>query len=235
MGQKIHPLGLRLGITQKPRSYWYAPTEQYAYLAVEDQHIRTLLQKNYKEAGIAQITIQRKLNQIYVEIYAARPAVFVGKDPKGIDSLRVKLEQKCINFRTDLIKHFGDSFFNEERGTILFKNPKIVLQITERLNPEDDASFLGDFVVEQLEKRVAFRRAIRQAMQRAERAKVKGIKIQVSGRLNGAEIARTEWIREGRVPLQTLRADIDYSYKTAQTIYGILGVKVWVFKNDNSI
>lgn len=235
MGQKIHPLGLRLGITQKPRSYWYAPTEQYSYLIVEDQNIRAFLQKNYKEAGISQISIQRKLNQIYIEIYAARPAVFVGKDTKGIDSLRLKLEQKCIQFRNDLLKHFGETFFNEQRGTILFKNPKVVLQITERLNPEDDASFLGDFVVEQLEKRVAFRRAVRQAMQRAQRAKVKGIKIQVSGRLNGAEIARTEWVREGRVPLQTLRADIDYSYKTARTIYGILGVKVWVFKGDNSV
>jgi small subunit ribosomal protein S3 len=233
MGQKINPLGLRLGITQNPRSYWYAPTEQYSYLVVEDSILRNYLNSTYKEAGISRINIQRKLNQVYVEVLAARPAVFVGKDLKGIESLRVKLEQKTISYRRDLVQHYGQSFFNEERGTILFKNPKIVLQVTERINPEDDAAFLGDFVVEQLEKRVAFRRAVRQAMQRAQRAKVKGIKIQVSGRLNGAEIARTEWVREGRVPLQTLRANIDYSYKTARTIYGLLGVKVWVFKNED--
>jgi small subunit ribosomal protein S3 len=233
MGQKIHPLGLRLGITQNPRSYWYAPTEQYSYLVVEDSIVRSYLNNNYKEAGISRINIQRKLNQIYVDVLAARPAIFVGKDQKGIESLRVRLEQKVISYRRDLVQHYGASFFNEERGTILFKNPKIVLQVTERVNPEDDAAFLGDFVVEQLEKRVAFRRAVRQAMQRAQRARVKGIKIQVSGRLNGAEIARTEWVREGRVPLQTLRANIDYSYKTARTIYGLLGVKVWVFKNDD--
>jgi small subunit ribosomal protein S3 len=233
MGQKIHPLGLRLGITQTPRSYWYAPSEQYSYLVVEDSILRNYLNNNFKEAGISKINIQRKLNQVYVEISAARPAIFVGKDVKGIETLRLKLEQKCISYRNDLMKHYGASFFNEERGTILFNNPKVVLQVVERVNPEDDAAFLGDFVVEQLEKRVAFRRAVRQAMQRAQRARVKGIKIQVSGRLNGAEIARTEWVREGRVPLQTLRANIDYSYKTARTIYGLLGVKVWVFKNDN--
>ncbi len=233
MGQKINPLGLRLGITQNPRSYWYAPTEQYSYLVVEDSILRTYLNSTYKEAGISRINIQRKLNQVYVEVLAARPAIFVGKDLKGIESLRLKLEQKAISYRRDLTRHYGSTFFNEERGTILFKNPKIVLQVTERVNPEDDAAFLGDFVVEQLEKRVAFRRAVRQAMQRAQRARVKGIKIQVSGRLNGAEIARTEWVREGRVPLQTLRANIDYSYKTARTIYGLLGVKVWVFKNED--
>lgn len=235
MGQKIHPLGLRLGITQKPRSYWYAPTAQYSYLVVEDYILRDYFKNTYKEAGISRITIERKLNQIYVEVLAARPAIFVGKDLKGIESLRAKLEQKTISYRGDLVHHYGSTFFNEERGTILFQKPKIVLQITERVNPEDDAAFLGDFVVEQLEKRVAFRRAVRQAMQRAQRARVKGIKIQVSGRLNGGEIARTEWVREGRVPLQTLRADIDYSYKTAQTIYGVLGVKVWVFKNEGYI
>ena len=233
MRQQIHPLGLRLGITQNPRSYWYAPSEQYSYLIVEDSILRNYLNNNFKEAGISKINIQRKLNQVYIEISAARPAIFVGKDVKGIENLRAKLEQKCISYRNDLMKHYGTTFFNEERGTILFMNPKIVLQVTERVNPEDDAAFLGDFVVEQLEKRVAFRRAVRQAMQRAQRARVKGIKIQVSGRLNGAEIARTEWVREGRVPLQTLRANIDYSYKTARTIYGLLGVKVWVFKNDD--
>lgn len=235
MGQKIHPLGLRLGITQQPRSYWYAPTEQYSYLVVEDHLLRNYLENNFKEAGISQIKVQRKLNQIYIEIYAARPGVFIGRDSKNIEQLRLKLEQKCISYRSDLVKHYGKTFFNEERGTILMTNPKIALQITERLNPEDDAAFLGDFVVEQLEKRVAFRRAVRQAMQRAQRAGVKGIKIQVSGRLNGAEIARTEWVREGRVPLQTLRANIDYSYKTARTIYGLLGVKVWVFKGDQTV
>lgn len=233
MGQKIHPLGLRLGITQNPRSYWYAPTEQYSYLVVEDSILRNYLNNTYKEAGISRINIQRKLNQVYVEVLAARPAIFVGKDTKGIESLRQTLEQKALSYRHDLVQHYGSTFFNEERGTILFKNPKVVLQVTERVNPEDDAAFLGDFVVEQLEKRVAFRRAVRQAMQRAQRARVKGIKIQVSGRLNGAEIARTEWVREGRVPLQTLRANIDYSYKTARTIYGLLGVKVWVFKNED--
>lgn len=209
MGQKIHPVGLRLGITQEHRSRWFADTKRYPELLQEDQVIRRYVTKNLSNAGISSIRIERKADQIELEIRTARPGVVVGRGGAGIESLRQGLQQAL------------------KGGT-----RQIRINVVEVERVDADAALINEYIVQQLEKRVSFRRVVRQAMQRAQRAGVQGIKIQISGRLNGAEIARTEWTREGRVPLHTLRADIDYSYQTAQTIYGILGIKVWVFKGE---
>ena len=210
MGQKTHPLGFRLGITQEHRSTWYANFNQYANLLEEDNQIRTYLNKLAKTASISNIQINRNglSDQIQVNIETGRPGVLVGENGTGINTLLTNIKK------------------------ILPSSRQVTINILEVENVNLNASLIGDLVVEQLEDRVAFRRAIRKAMQSALDDNVNGIKIQVSGRLNGAEIARSEWIREGRVPLQTLRADIDYATKEAHTIYGVLGVKVWLFKSE---
>lgn len=210
MGQKTHPLGFRLGITQEHRSSWYSKLTQYSDLLEEDDKIRTHLGKLTKSASISNIQINRNgLNdQIELNIETGRPGALVGNNGSGIETLLTNVKNLLPNDRQVTIN---------------------VLEV-EKVNL--NASLIGDLVVKQLEDRVAFRRAIREAMQCAQEDNVSGIKIQVSGRLNGAEIARSEWIREGRVPLQTLRADIDYATKEANTIYGVLGVKVWLFKNE---
>ncbi|MEA5532718.1 30S ribosomal protein S3 [Crocosphaera sp. XPORK-15E] len=208
MGQKIHPIGFRLGITKEHKSCWYADTKRYPGLLQEDLKIRQYVEKNLSNAGIADIRIERKADQIDLAIHTARPGVVVGRGGSGIEQLRVGLQQQ------------------------LGGNRQIRINVIEVSRVDADAALIAEYITQQLQRRVSFRRVVRQAIQRAQRAEVKGIKIQVSGRLNGAEIARTEWVREGRVPLHTLRADIDYSYRTAQTIYGILGVKVWVFKGE---
>lgn len=213
MGQKTHPLGFRLGITQEHKSVWYSHFNQYAILLKEDNEIRTYLNKISKKTSISNIKINRNgLNdQIELTIETGRPGALVGQDGLGIEILLTNIKQ------------------------ILPKNRQITINILEVEKVNLNASLIADLVVKQLEERVAFRRAIREAMQSAQNgqnANNVGIKVQVSGRLNGAEIARSEWIREGRVPLQTLRADIDYAVKEAHTIYGILGIKVWLFKNE---
>lgn len=208
MGQKIHPIGFRLGITQDHRSCWYANPARYPDLLREDHQIRTYINKVMGNAGIAEIRIERKADQVELQIRTARPGVVVGKGGQGIEKLREDLRQMLPSGRTVKVN---------------------VLEVT-RVDAE--ASLLAEYITQQLERRVAFRRVVRQAIQRAQRAGVEGIKVQVAGRLNGAEIARTEWTREGRVPLHTLRADIDYAYRTARTVYGVLGVKVWIFKGE---
>lgn len=210
MGQKTHPLGFRLGITQEHKSSWYAKFNQYSTLLEEDDKIRTHLNKLTKSASISNIKINRNgLNdQIELNIETGRPGALVGNNGLGIETLLTNIKK------------------------ILPDNRQVTINILEVEKVNLNASLIGDLVVKQLEDRVAFRRAIREAMQCAQEDNVSGIKIQVSGRLNGAEIARSEWIREGRVPLQTLRADIDYATKEANTIYGVLGVKVWLFKNE---
>lgn len=219
MGQKIHPIGFRLGYTKEHKSCWYADSKRYPELLEEDYKIRQFVydhktekdkgQPLGKSAGIAEIKIERKADQVDLEIHTARPGVVVGPGGKGIDSLRTGLQAALGSHR------------------------QVRLNVIEVAQPDADAGLIGEYIVSQLERRVSFRRVVRQAITRAEKTEeVKGIKIQVSGRLNGAEIARTEWTREGRVPLHTLRANIDYAYRTALTIYGILGVKVWVFKGE---
>ncbi len=209
MGQKIHPVGLRLGITQEHRSRWFADPSRYSSLLQEDHKIRQYVEKNLNNAGIAKVRIERKADQIDLEVHTARPGVVVGRGGSGIETLRVGL-QNLLGSRDRQIR----------------------INVIEVARVDADATLIAEYIAQQLERRVSFRRVVRQAIQRAQRAGIEGIKIQVGGRLNGAEIARSEWTREGRVPLHTLRADIDYSYRTASTIYGVLGIKVWVFKGE---
>jgi small subunit ribosomal protein S3 len=210
MGQKTHPLGFRLGITQDHKSTWYSNLNQYAKVLKEDDTIRTYIGTIAKSKSISNVQIKRNgLNdQIQLNIETGKPGVLVGDLGTGLETLLSNVKK------------------------LLPSNRQLTINVFEVEKVDLDASLLADLVVEQLEKRVAFRRAIREALQRAQKQNVKGIKIQVSGRLNGAEIARSEWIREGRVPLQTLRADIDYATKEANTIYGILGIKVWLFRSE---
>jgi len=208
VGQKTHPLGFRLGITQKHRSSWFELKESYPEILEEDYKIRTYLEKSLSSAGISKIEIHRKSDQIELEIHTSRPGVIVGRSGTNIEKLKEDLNKN------------------------LKKSRQIRINVTELTKADSDASLIAEFIAQQLEKRVAFRRATRQAIQKEQRLNIQGIKVQVSGRLNGAEIARSEWVREGRVPLQTLRADIDYATKRAQTTYGVLGVKVWVFNGE---
>ena len=215
MGHKTHPLGFRLGVTQTARSLWYSDVNRYSSLIKEDYEIRQivvqyLLDHNLRQAAITKIVIERsnKKNKVYVEIQTAVPAQVIGEEAFLLRGLDKKLS--------------------------LFLAPKkILINIIEIKEYYKEATLLVDILVKKLEERVSFRKAMREIIQRYKTDKsLNGIKIQIAGRLNGAEIARTEWVREGRVPLQTLRADIDYCHKTAQTIYGILGIKIWLFKDE---
>jgi small subunit ribosomal protein S3 len=208
VGQKTHPLGFRLGITQKHRSSWFETKENYPKILEEDYKIRKHIESNLSSAGISKIEIHRKSDQIELEIHTSRPGIIVGRSGLGIEKLK------------------------EDLSKLLENNKHLRINVSELIKADSDASLIAEFIAQQLEKRVAFRRATRQAIQKAQRLNVQGIKVQVSGRLNGAEIARSEWVREGRVPLQTLRADIDYATKRAQTTYGVLGIKVWVFNGE---
>jgi len=210
MGQKTHPLGFRLGITQEHKSTWYANFNQYANILKEDDKIRTYIKSIAKPNSISNVKINRNgLNdQIQLNIETGKPGILVGDLGSGLETV-LKNVKKLVP-----------------------ANRQLTINVLEVEKVDLNASLLADLVADQLEKRIAFRRAIREALQRAQKQNVNGIKIQVSGRLNGAEIARSEWIREGRVPLQTLRADIDYATTEANTIYGVLGIKVWLFKSE---
>jgi small subunit ribosomal protein S3 len=210
MGQKTHPLGFRLGITQEHKSTWYANFNQYADVLKEDDTIRTYIDTVSQANSIANVQINRNgLNdQIQLNISTGKPGILVGDLGAGLETLLTNVKKR------------------------IEPNRQLTINVLEVEKVDLNASLLADLVAEQLEKRIAFRRAIREALQRAQKQNVNGIKIQVSGRLNGAEIARSEWIREGRVPLQTLRADIDYATQEANTIYGVLGIKVWLFKSE---
>jgi small subunit ribosomal protein S3 len=210
MGQKTHPLGFRLGIIQEHKSKWYANFKQYANILEEDDQIRTYINTIAQLNSIANVQINRNgLNdQIQLNIETGKPGILVGDRGIGLENLLNNIKK------------------------LLPENRQLTIKVYEVEKVDLNAALLANLVAEQLEKRVAFRRAIREALQRAQKQNVNGIKIQVSGRLNGAEIARSEWIREGRVPLQTLRADIDYATQEANTIYGVLGIKVWLFKSE---
>jgi len=210
MGQKTHPLGFRLGITQEHKSTWYANLNQYANVLEEDDKIRTYINTISKANNISNVKICRNgLNdQIQLNIETGKPGILVGDLGNGLEILLKNIKK------------------------LLPSNRQVTIKVFEVEKVDLDANLLAQLVAEQLEKRIAFRRAIREALQRAQKQNVNGIKIQVSGRLNGAEIARSEWIREGRVPLQTLRADIDYATTEANTIYGVLGIKIWLFKSE---
>ena len=206
MGQKVNPLGLRLGINRTWDSRWFANRAEYGKLLHEDMAIRAALMKNLKQAAISKIVIERPHKKCRVTIHSARPGVVIGKKGADIDKIR-----KTIAKMTD---------------------SEVVINIVEVRKPEVDALLVADSIAQQLERRVAFRRAMKRAVQSAIRLGAEGVRINCSGRLGGAEIARLEWYREGRVPLHTLRADVDFGYGTAKTTYGICGVKVWVFKGE---
>jgi small subunit ribosomal protein S3 len=210
MGQKTHPLGFRLGIVQEHKSMWYANFNQYPGILEEDDKIRVYIDTIAKTNYISNVKIYRNglKDQIQVTIETGKPGILVGDLGSGLKNLLSNLKK------------------------LLPTNRELTIKIFEVEKVDLEAKLLANLVAEQLEKRIAFRRAIRTALQRAQKENVNGIKIQVSGRLNGAEIARSEWIREGRVPLQTLRADIDYATTEANTIYGVLGIKVWLFKSE---
>jgi small subunit ribosomal protein S3 len=206
MGQKVNPTGLRLGINRTWDSRWYAGKKEYGKLLQEDIKIREYLSDKLKAAGVSRIIIERPHKKCRVTIHSARPGVVIGKKGEDIEGLRTAL-QKLMGV-------------------------PVHVNIEEIRKPELDAQLIADNITSQLEKRVMFRRAMKRAMQNAMRLGAQGIKITSAGRLNGAEIARTEWYREGRVPLHTLRADIDYGFSEAKTTYGIIGIKVWVFKGE---
>ena len=210
MGQNTHPLGFRLGVVQEHKSTWYANLNQYANILEEDDKIRTYISSIAKVNNISNIEISRNSlnNQIQLNIKTGKPGILVGELGSGLEKILIDVKK------------------------FLPSNLQIIVKVFEIENVDLDAKLLGELIAEQLEKRVAFKRAMREALQRSQKQNVNGIKIQVSGRLNGAEMARSEWIREGRVPLQTLRADIDYATAEANTIYGVLGIKVWLFKSE---
>ena len=206
MGQKVNPVGMRLQVNRTWDSRWYADDKDYGNLLLEDLKIRDFVRKEAKQAGISRVIIERPHKKCRVTIHAARPGVIIGKKGADIEVLRKKLAQ--------------------------FTDSELHLNIVEVRKPELDAQLVAESIAQQLERRVSFRRAMKRAVQNAMRMGALGIRVNVAGRLGGAEIARTEWYREGRVPLHTLRADIDYALSEAKTPYGIIGVKVWIFKGE---
>ncbi len=206
MGNKVNPVGMRLQVNRTWDSRWFAPTKEYGNLLLEDLKIKDFVKKEAKQAGISRVIIERPHRKCRVTIHAARPGVIIGKKGADIETLRKKLAQ--------------------------FTKSELHLNIVEVRKPELDAALVGESIAQQLERRVSFRRAMKRAVQNAMRMGALGIRVNVSGRLGGAEIARTEWYREGRVPLHTLRADIDYALSEAMTPYGIIGIKVWIFKGE---
>ena len=210
MGQKVHPIGFRIGVTQTHRSQWFAKPKDYAKLVEEDLVIRQFVESRLPEAGISRVNISRQVDRIEIEFFTARPRALVGAKGETLTQLRDEIKAKLPDTRN------------------------VALYVTKTQQPEMEAICIAENIAEQLEKRTPFRRTMRQAIMRARKAGADGIKVQISGRLNGAEIARHEWAREGRVPLHTIRADIDYATARAQTLYGILGIKVWGCKGEKS-
>ena len=206
MGQKVNPIGLRLQVNRTWDSRWYANTKEYGGLLHEDLKIRAFIKKKCAQAGVSRVVIERPHRKCRVTIHTARPGVIIGKKGADIEGLR--------------------------REVAKLTDSELHLNIVEIRKPEVDAQLLAENVAQQLERRVAFRRAMKRAVQNAMRMGAQGIRMNLAGRLGGAEIARTEWYREGRVPLHTLRADIDYAHAEAKTAYGICGVKVWIFKGE---
>ena len=206
MGQKIHPVGFRLPVTRNWSSRWYASNRNFAGMLAEDLDVREYLKAKLKNAAVSRILIERPAKNARITIYSARPGVVIGKKGEDIENLKTELARRL-------------------------KVP-VAVNIEEVRKPEIDAQLIADSITQQLEKRIMFRRAMKRAMQNAMRLGAQGIKIMSAGRLNGIEIARTEWYREGRVPLHTLRADIDYGFSEAKTTYGVIGVKCWVYRGD---
>jgi small subunit ribosomal protein S3 len=206
MGQKIHPTGFRLSVTRAWSSRWFATRNNFAGMLAEDLQVRDYLKTKLKNAAVSRILIERPAKNARITIFSARPGVVIGKKGEDIENLKVELGRRL--------------------------GVPVAVNIEEVRKPEIDAQLIADSITQQLEKRIMFRRAMKRAMQNAMRLGAQGIKIMSAGRLNGIEIARTEWYREGRVPLHTLKADIDYGFSEAKTTYGVIGVKVWVYRGD---
>ena len=206
MGQKVHPIGIRLGVIKRHNSNWYADPKTYADNLIKDIEARAFIKRKLKKASVSRVLIERASGAVKITISTARPGIVIGKSGEDIEKLAVEVEK------------------------MLGVKPHISINEIDR--PDLDATLVADSIAQQLENRGMFRRAMKKAVQNSMRAGAKGIKVEVSGRLGGAEIARTEWYREGRVPLHTLRADIDYATARAETTYGTIGVKVWVFRGE---
>jgi len=206
MGQKVHPTGIRLGITKDHNSIWYADSKNYAKNLITDLKARRFVEKKLAHASVSRVVIERPAQTARITVHTARPGIVIGKKGEDVDRLRKELAEMM--------------------------GVPVHINIEEVRKPDLDAKLVAQSVAQQLERRVMFRRAMKRVVQNAMRQGAEGIKIQVSGRLGGAEIARTEWYREGRVPLHTLRADIDYATAEALTTYGLIGVKVWIFKGE---
>ena len=206
MGQKVHPTGIRLGVVKDHNSVWYADSKTYATNLINDLEVREYILKKLDAASVSRVKIERPAQTARITIFTARPGIVIGKKGEDVDGLRKDLSAKM--------------------------GVPVHINIEEIRKPDVDARLVAQNVAQQLERRVMFRRAMKRVVQNAMRQGAEGIKVQVSGRLGGAEIARTEWYREGRVPLHTLRADIDYATYEAHTTYGVIGVKVWIFKGE---
>jgi len=206
MGQKVSPIGIRLGVIKDWSAKWYAQGRSYADILISDIKLREYAKKKLANAAVSKIIIERPAQSVNVTIHTARPGIVIGKKGEDIEKLRLELSHICGH--------------------------PVHLAVEEVRKPELDAQLVAENICQQLEKRIMFRRAMKRAVTNAMRLRAEGIKVMVAGRLNGAEIARTEWYREGRVPLHTLRADIDYGVAEAHTTYGIIGVKVWIFKGE---
>ncbi len=206
MGQKIHPTGFRLSVTRAWASRWFANSRNFAGMLAEDLQVRDFLKSKLKSAAVSRILIERPAKNARITIFSARPGVVIGKKGEDIENLKAELGRRL--------------------------GVPVAVNIEEVRKPEIDAQLIAESITQQLEKRIMFRRAMKRAMQNAMRLGAQGIKIMSAGRLNGIEIARTEWYREGRVPLHTLKADIDYGFSEAKTTYGVIGVKVWVYRGD---
>jgi small subunit ribosomal protein S3 len=206
MGQKVHPTGIRLGIVTEWTSKWYADSKNYADLLNTDLKVRDFLKRKLSQASVSRIQIDRPAKNAHITIHTARPGLVIGKKGEDIDALRSEVSRMM--------------------------GIPVHLSVEEIRKPELDAQLVAEGIAQQLERRVMFRRAMKRSVQNAMRLGAEGIKVNVAGRLNGAEIARTEWYREGRVPLHTLRADIDYGFAEAVTTYGVIGVKTWIFKGE---
>ncbi|MDH5179291.1 MAG: 30S ribosomal protein S3 [Gammaproteobacteria bacterium] len=207
MGQKVHPIGIRLGIVKDYTSKWYADNRDYANFLNSDLTVRAFLKKKLAQASVSRIQIERTAGSANITVFTARPGLVIGKKGEDIERLRHEVTQ-------------------------MMGLPKVHINIEEIRKPELDAQLVAEGIAQQLERRIMFRRAMKRAVGNTMRLGAQGVKVNVSGRLNGAEIARAEWYREGRVPLHTLRADIDYGFAEASTTYGIIGVKVWIFKGE---
>ena len=206
MGQKVHPIGIRLGIVKDHTSIWYADSKNYAKQLIADLEVRAYIEKTLENASVSRVVIERPAQTARITIHTARPGIVIGKKGEDVDALRKKLTEKM--------------------------GVPVHINIEEIRKPDLDAKLVAQNVAQQLERRVMFRRAMKRVVQNAMRQGAEGVKVQIGGRLGGAEIARSEWYREGRVPLHTLRADIDYATYEAVTTYGIVGVKVWIFKGE---